>query len=213
MNLLSHTNVRSRALAASVAVLGLATVLTLFWPIADPAKRSMKNSEVLDSSEVAVGSTTANNVPVDPQVLKEIVSRPLFHKTRRPHEIKVAEQVIEEVSNRPSGEIFATMKLVGILLSPERQAVLLEEAPGQTVEIIRGTKFREWTLTIVEPGRAVFEVASEAHELFLHDNVGAKEASMAKSTETRKRPPQSRRLSEDHQDRMRTKKPPNNVAK
>jgi hypothetical protein len=114
---------------------------------------------------LAMGPADAADRQLSLQALTETRDRPLFSPSRRPPppDVPVPERVeplLAVVSQAPPPPPAPPdVRLMGLMLLPNRQLAILEHAPtGEVIRLAAGAELDAWTLRIVDARSIAFEL-------------------------------------------------------
>lgn len=101
------------------------------------------------------------------QAFDEISNRPLFHASRRPFEAPVEVDLEIATDAGPVEVPPPSGQLIGVMLSGDRIAALIEPEGGPASWYRIGDGYEGWTLEEVEPGRAILRAGETTTALSL----------------------------------------------
>lgn len=108
----------------------------------------------------------ADRAPVPPAVLARAVEADPFHPERRRPAVAFrlpGEPQPGEEAGPSAAPDRGDLRLIGTAVLPEGRSFALCEWPGEAPRLVRlGETLHQWTLRVVEPGRAVFVAAEGA---------------------------------------------------
>lgn len=134
--------------AAACIGLGYALYLELTTPPARPALGVAVAPGDNAAPDRSAKKPPEANIPITR--FEETLARPLFHESRRPS--------APETGDKPAAPTALPIRLIGVVISPERRTALIREkdTPGIT-EIAVGQTLRGWVLERILPDRIVLK--------------------------------------------------------
>lgn len=161
--------IRPLTASRTVQVLGLANIFFLVVLIGIRLVPPSLPEPELQTANEATQVDAQTLLRSDLIGMQEIVSRPLFHMSRRPQE--VIRQEIRAAPVRQATPPSQLYRVSGIVQTPsgERLAYVLDQRSGESIRLKVGDILGDWTLSEIEPALIVLESADQVVNLPFND--------------------------------------------
>ncbi|HFD11390.1 MAG TPA: hypothetical protein ENJ32_02805 [Crenotrichaceae bacterium] len=147
----------------------IAAALVVLWYFSSRNEQFIRRQfEQPVESTLVLADPPEDNLQIDEQDrFEEIMTRPLFNKSRKPIPEDQAENNINESSvNQPVTEL--TARYNGYIEVPDGKVALIRDIKTRKYHHLhKGEQINEWTLTEMYPDRVVFKQGEVSEELLL----------------------------------------------